>query len=162
MAENVNVAVVPSPEAPVVILDGSTLNIGSGGTLNTGAYAVIANYAPLAGATFTGQIQSTLANNTADGGGQIYLNGATGNRIDFNINGTAAPTSGTRSVGTKIVYYPLSGQVEYATGIESGALWNSIPAPANSFKWYAGTTNIATLSGAGALTASSFVKSGAD
>lgn len=36
--------------------DGSTLNIGAGGTLGTGAYATIANYAPLAGATFTGDI----------------------------------------------------------------------------------------------------------
>ena len=34
--------------------DGSTLNIGSGGTLGTGAYATIANYAPLASPTFTG------------------------------------------------------------------------------------------------------------
>jgi hypothetical protein len=34
--------------------DGSTLNIGTGGTLGTGAYATIANYAPLASPTFTG------------------------------------------------------------------------------------------------------------
>ena len=145
--------------------DSSTLNIGAGGTLGTGAFATIANYAPLAGATFTGQIQSTLANNTADGAGQVYLNGATGNRIDFNINGTASPSTGTRSAGTKIVYYPLNGQVEYATGIESGSLWNSVPA-ASSFKWYGGTTAVATLTGAGALTttgsvtASSIIKSG--
>ncbi len=36
--------------------DGSTLNIGAGGTLGTGAYATIANYMPLAGGTFTGGI----------------------------------------------------------------------------------------------------------
>jgi collagen type VII alpha len=41
--------------------DGSTLNIGAGGILGTGAYATIADYAPLAGATFSGQIQSTHA-----------------------------------------------------------------------------------------------------
>lgn len=140
--------------------DGVAINLGTtNGTLGTGAFATIANYAPLAGATFTGQIQSTLANNTADGGGQIYLNGATGNRIDFNINGTSAPTNGTRSAGTKVVYYPIASQVEYARGIESGALWDSVPA-ASSFKWYGGTTNIATLSGAGNLTANSFIKSG--
>jgi hypothetical protein len=34
--------------------DGSTLNIGGGGTLGTGAYATIANYALLASPTFTG------------------------------------------------------------------------------------------------------------
>ena len=34
--------------------DGSTLNIGTGGTLGTGAYATIANYAPLASPALTG------------------------------------------------------------------------------------------------------------
>lgn len=34
--------------------DGSTLNIGAGGTLATGAFATIANYATLASPTFTG------------------------------------------------------------------------------------------------------------
>ena len=36
--------------------DGSTLAIGTGGTLGTGAYATIANYAPLSGPTFTGTV----------------------------------------------------------------------------------------------------------
>jgi hypothetical protein len=58
----------------------------------------------------TGSFTSTRANNTADGLGQIYLNGATGNRIDFNNQGTASPAFTTRSVGTKLVLYPaLSG-----------------------------------------------------
>jgi hypothetical protein len=38
--------------------------------------------------TMTGQLISTRANSTATGGGQIYLNGTTGNRIDFNTSGT--------------------------------------------------------------------------
>lgn len=33
--------------------DGSTLNVGSGGTLGTGAFATIANYAPLSSPSFT-------------------------------------------------------------------------------------------------------------
>jgi len=138
--------------------DGSTLNVGSGGTLGTGAFATIANYAPLAGATFTGQIQSTLANSTSDGGGQIYLNGLTGNRIDFNANGVAAPAFTTRSVGTKLVLYPnmSASTVDYALGIESNNLWFSAGDSGRGFKWYSGTTNTASLSGAGAFTATSF------
>lgn len=99
----------------------------------------------------TGQIISTKANSTTTGGGQIYLNGATGNRIDFNQNGVAAPTFTTRSAGTKLVLYPSVGpsNVDYAFGIENNTLWSSVPDSGSQFKWYAGTTNIATLSGSG-------------
>lgn len=109
----------------------------------------------LTGATFTGQVQSTLAWNAADGQGQIYLNGTTGNRIDFSIAGLAAPAFTTRSAGTKIVLYPVVGasSVDYAIGVENNALWQSVGTSSNQFKWYAGTTNIATLTGAGAFSA---------
>jgi len=109
---------------------------------------------------FTGQISSTLANSTTTGGGQIYLNGATGNRIDFNINGVAAPTFTTRSVGTKLVLYPAVGasSVDYAFGIESSTLWSSVGAAGDQFKWYAGTTNIATLAGSGNFTATGILQ----
>lgn len=99
----------------------------------------------------SGQIQSTQANSTSDGGGQIYLNGATGNRIDFNVNGLSAPALTTRSTGTKIVLYPFvsASAVDYAFGIESNALWSSVPTTSQQFKWYAANTNIATLFGTG-------------
>jgi hypothetical protein len=105
----------------------------------------------------SGQFVSTQANNTANAGGQIYLNGATGNRIDFNANGIAAPAFTTRSAGTKIVYSPaISGSaVDYATGVETGSLWNSVPNTTDLFKWYGATTLAASLSGAGLLTLSS-------
>ena len=101
--------------------------------------------------TFAGQVISTRANSTADGAGQIYLNGATGNRIDFNQSGVAAPTTTTRSAGTKIVLFPniSATQVDYALGIDGSTFWSSVESSSASFKWYAGTTNIATLSGAG-------------
>ena len=101
----------------------------------------------------TGQFQSTQANSTTTGGGQIYLNGATGNRIDFNTNGIAAPSFTTRSAGTKIVLYPnVSGAtVDYAFGIDAFTLWSSVESSISQFKWYAGTTNIATLFGTGQL-----------
>jgi hypothetical protein len=104
--------------------------------------------------TFQGQIQSTQANSTTTGAGQIYLNGATGNRIDFNVNGVAAPTTTTRSAGTKIVLYPTSSpstQVDAGFGIDNNTLWSSVWQSTASFKWYAATTNIATLFGTGEL-----------
>lgn len=101
-----------------------------------------------------GQLKLSRANSTTTGGGQIYLNGATGNRIDFNTNGIAPPSFTTRSAGTKIVLYPQvdASNVDFAIGIESSTLWQSVGSTARQFKWYAGTTNIATLTGAGVLT----------
>ena len=114
--------------------------------------------------TFSSQIQSTQANSTTTGGGQIYLNGSTGNRIDFNTNGVAAPTFTTRSAGTKLVLYPaISGSAtDYAFGIENSTLWSSIPSATEQFRWYAATTNIATLSGGGNLTVSGTVTANSD
>jgi hypothetical protein len=97
------------------------------------------------------QLTLTKANNTADGGGQIYLNGATGNRIDFNGNGINPPSFTTRSTGTKMVLYPfVSGATtDFAFGLDLDVLWSSVPSSTQSFKWYAATTNIATLDGSG-------------
>ncbi len=131
-----------STSAPgAFILKNATGNVGIGTT------------DPSSQLHITGQFQSTQANSTATGGGQIYLNGATGNRIDFNTNGAAAPTFTTRSAGTKIVLYPSVGAslADYAFGIEAATLWSSIPDSSYRFKWYAGTTNIASLFGTGQL-----------
>jgi hypothetical protein len=150
-------------------LTGTSYNNSSAVTLGINATSAnTTNYVVQRGAsgefsagtiTSAGQLISTQANNTADGGGQIYLNGATGNRIDFNTNGTAAPTFTTRSAGTKIVLYPgvAASAVDFGFGIESSTLWSSVGTTSSQFKWYAGTTNIATLSGAGALSVSSTV-----
>ncbi len=109
------------------------------------------NFASTTGATFTGQIVSTLANSTTTGGGQIYLNGGTGNRIDFNVNGVAFPSTTTRSVGTKIVLYPQisASEVDYAIGIGSGTLWFSVPSSSNVFRWTAGTATRMQLDSGG-------------
>ena len=103
---------------------------------------------------YTNSFQST----TADGGGSIYLSNATNARIEFAVNGVAAPAFTTRSAGTKIVLYPQVGAAaaDYAIGIESGTYWESVPTSSQQFKWYAGTTNIATLAGTGVLTATGF------
>jgi len=105
----------------------------------------------------TGQVISTKTGSSTDGSGQVYLNGATSNRIDFNTNGTGAPAFTTRSAGTKLVLYPsLSGSVaDYAIGINAATMWSSIPENNSSFKfkWYGATTEVASLDGAGAFTA---------
>lgn len=101
-----------------------------------------------------GQIVSTRANSTATSAGQIFLNGATGNRIDWNTNGVAAPAFTDRSAGTKLVLWPAvnSTQADYGFGIDTSTLWASVPTTSQQFRWYGGTTLAATLSGAGALT----------
>ena len=95
-------------------------------------------------------ITSTDITTTSAGGGSLYLNGSN-NRIDFNTSGVSAPTFTTISTGTKIVLYPNVGaaSVDYALGIESGTMWSSVSTSANQFKWYAGTTSVASLSGTG-------------
>ena len=93
------------------------------------------------------------ANDVTTGGGQLYLNGVTGNHIDFNVNGVAAPTFTTRSAGTKIVLYPniTGSDVDIGLGVETNNLWFSTPNTGTGFKWYGGTTLAATLTGAGRL-----------
>jgi hypothetical protein len=110
----------------------------------------------------SGQLISTGIGTTITGGGQIYLNGATSNRIDFNTNGSGAPTFVTRSAGTKIVLYPGFGptKVDYGFGIDGLDLWSSVSAESGSFKWYAATTNISTLFGTGELVLGTTTKTG--
>ena len=95
-------------------------------------------------ATFLSQIISTQANNVATGSAQIYLNGATGNRIDFNSNGLANPAVSTRSVGTKILLRSaITGTtLDYAIGMANGVMWMSLPSTANtnSFRIISGST----------------------
>ena len=108
-------------------------------TANTGAFTTI---------TTTGTGSATT------GAGQIYLNGATSNRIDFAQAGLGDPNVTTRSEGTKIVLYPLvdGSGVDYAIGLTSGVLWNSVHDETRSFKWFANTSPVATLTGVGNFT----------
>jgi hypothetical protein len=111
-----------------------------------------------------GQITSTGVGNTDTNGGQIFLNGATLNRIDWNTNGTGAPEYTTRSAGAKVVLYPSIGgsATDYALGVEAGALWSGIPGndAGQFFKWYGGNVPIASLSGTGVFSATGNVVGG--
>ncbi len=141
------------------VVNSSLTSVGTLGQLNVSGVSTVGLLTATniwnAGITTSSRLILNGANNTADGGGQIYLNGATGNRIDFNTNGVAVPAFTTRSAGTKIVLYPnvSSSEVDYAFGIENNTLWGSIPQATNSFqhRWYAGTTKLADLKGSGEL-----------
>ena len=132
----------------------SITNSTAGTSPTTGALVVTGGVGVSGSIRTAGQFISTRANNTATGSSQIYLNGATGNRIDFSTVGQAAPSLGTRSVGTKIVLNPAISVSagDYALGTEAGAMWSSVSSSADSFIWYAANTNIASLNGSGNLT----------
>jgi hypothetical protein len=142
---NVTIAAVGNTTMTVT---GTGANIT--GTLNVTGNVIGGNISTI------GQITSTQAGNLSTGGGQLYLNGTGNNRIDFNTNGTGAPTFTTRSAGTKVVLYPITSvtNTDYALGVGSGTLWSGIPAADAGlfFRWYAGTTEVANLSGTGILT----------
>ena len=184
---NVNLSAVGN--ANVVVVTGTGMNVagtanitgniitgsGTGGNI-TGANVISANSGNFAttltvtgnilggNLTTTGQIVSNRAGNLSDGGGQLYLNGTGNNRIDFNSSGTGAPTFTTRSAGTKITLYPNEGAttVDYAIGVDSGTLWNSVPGldAGQYFKWYGGNTQVASLSGTGVFSATGNVSGG--
>jgi hypothetical protein len=149
----VNGGALGTPSSGTVTNLTGTASININGTVgattaNTGAFTTI---------SATGQISSTSAGSASTGAGQVYLNGATSNRIDWNTNGTGAPAFTTRSDGTKVVLYPAisASTVDYALGISAATMWSSIPEFSDSFKfkWYGATTEVASLNGLGAFTA---------
>ncbi|MHC1703669.1 MAG: tail fiber domain-containing protein [Tenuifilaceae bacterium] len=82
---------------------------------------------------------------------KIFLNSTTSNMIKFNDYGVAAPTTTTRSLGTKLVLYPgiSTTYTDYALGIEDWTMWLSVPNSSNLFKFYAGTAEIMRIQGNG-------------
>ncbi|MFH6786696.1 hypothetical protein [Methylobacterium sp. MA0201] len=82
----------------------------------------------------------------------------------------AAPSTGSRSAGTKLVLYPnvSATEADFAVGIEIGAMWHSIPHSGTFYRWYAGSTQRMQLDGngnlsaAGKITGTGFVSSAGD
>jgi hypothetical protein len=100
-----------------------------------------------------------LAGNTLNSGvvySSLTTLGSQVQPIQWTTSGVNSPTFTSSSVGTKLILYPAiaSNQADYAIGIDSATIWNSVPVNSSDFyfKWYGGTTNVATLTGAGALT----------
>jgi len=132
----------------------SSANI-AGGNITTGGSVSATGNVIGGNITTAGQLVSSKLGSSAANAGQIFLNGAGNNRIDFNTNGTAAPAYTTRSAGTKITLFPSVGatNADYAIGIDTSTLWNSVPGDDGSqfFKWYGGTTLVGSLSSTGVL-----------
>jgi hypothetical protein len=163
---NIRNANVYLPNATTLYSGQSTLDIANvnvttlsiGGAATALVLGATTGTLTLRNATVTtpGQIVSTRAGSATTGDGQIFLNGATSNRIDWAATGTGAPTFTTRTDGTKVVLYPaLSGStVDYAIGIDSATMWSSIPEATSgfNFKWYGAETLVANLSGTGNFT----------
>ena len=120
-------------------------------TANTGAFTTVTATSNI---STTAQFVSTVAGSASTNGGQIVLGGATSNRIDFAGVGLGDPSTSSRSAGTKIVLWPqIDGSgVDYAIGLTSGVLWNSVHDETKSFKWFANASPVATLTGGGNLT----------
>ena len=129
----------------------TTVNLGGGASaVNIGAAGSATTFVGnVTGSRFT----SNAAGSLAIGGGQVYLNGASSNRIDFSSQGTGNPAFDAPTAGTKVVLYPAAGAsaTDYALGISPATLWQSIPSTdtAMMFKWFGGTTTLAALSGSG-------------
>lgn len=94
---------------------------------------------------------STPTQSITGGGGLSLING-TSNLISFINNGFGTPAFTTRSLGTKIVLYNgIDGSdVDVALGVNSGVFWLSVPNSSNNFIFYAGQTQVASISGSGA------------
>ena len=120
---------------------------------NTRVLTALTGNVTIGNLSTTGQIVSTAPGSAETGAGQIYLNGATNNRIDWAATGTGAPAFTTRSNGTKVVLYPSisASTTDYAIGIDAATMWSSVPEYGDSFKfkWFGATTEIASLSGTG-------------
>jgi hypothetical protein len=128
---------------------GFSLLYGLGGTQAYGNSSIYVN--PSSSKLYSPTFVSSKAWNGNNGEGGLYLTGTTGVRIDFDSVGGGVPTFTTRSLGTRLMLFPGIGPaaVDYAIGLENLYIWNSVPTSDYGFKWYGGTTNIATLSGSG-------------
>jgi len=90
------------------------------------------------------------------GASKIQRGLTVGTILTMDNGGLGAPSFTSRSSGTRIVLWAGVGasSVDYAMGMNGDTFWSSIPTTnaITSFKWYAGTTNVATLNGQGLLT----------
>ena len=76
--------------------------------------------------------------------------------VFLNTNGLSVPVINTTSSGTRALLYcasNLTNSVDYAVGMATGTMWNSVPwnNAQNWFSWYGGNVQVANLTGAGAL-----------
>jgi len=133
----------------------STFNLvtGSVATLNIGGSAT----AITIGSGSSNSVMTLNGVITASSG-KIALTNAAGSLISFPVGGGAlgAPTFTNSSIGTRLLLYPSIGasSADWAIGMENQAMWFGVNVATTTprFKWYAGTTEIASLRGDGLFT----------
>ena len=133
----------PAPTANTAFVQGQS-----------GAGTIALQLQPSGGAVYTHN--STLddgSGNATFSGGTLQLSNGTSNTLLFSATGVAPPSNGTRSVGTKVVLYPVGATAcDFAIGIDGSTLWQSVAlGSGQSFKWYGGTGTVMVLGSAGSL-----------
>lgn len=116
---------------------GAIVRIGAGGLVGIGP--LVAGDVP---SVFTRRdVAEVIPSNWTFSGGLLSLTNATSNTIAFpSLGGYGPPTLTTRSIGTKATWWGRdapSTEFEYATGIDGGTLWASVPASGARFAWFA-------------------------
>lgn len=133
------------------------VSLTSGGTFYTAGGISITKSMFIGGQSYYSNNTKVGSVNTITGiegntnlNGDLVLYNSTSQGIYFNGTGSAIPSYTTRSLGSKIIYKPAMSisSCDYATGIASNSLWNSVPTT-NTFDYYIGTTNYITLSSSG-------------
>lgn len=117
--------------------------------INTGA--VLGERLEIGGSVKANKYLADGAGNATTNAGQIFLNGTTSNRIDYNTNGLALPTFTTRSDGTKIVFRAgvSASAYDYGVGVAPNTLWFTVPATNSFYAYYTGANVAARLGNAG-------------
>ncbi len=138
----------------ISVLGGSTLTVNSvGAHVNSALSITSLTLAGSANGITTLAAGNTTINGFLNVNRGISLANGTSNILDFAAAGVNAPTVDTLSSGTKLLLYPALSptQSDYAIGIDSATLWNSVPVNSDSFKfkWYGANTEVAFLDGVG-------------
>jgi cytoskeletal protein CcmA (bactofilin family) len=147
----INVASTANVGGAVTLRDSLTVNgavlisntLSSGNTTIAGFANVVNSLNVVGGTTLANTV--TIDGNTTITAGEFVLSNTVSKWINFQAAGIGAPTTTTRSVGTKAVLWNTVAPtaVDYAIGIESQAMWFSTATLADSnFKFYANTTLI--------------------
>ena len=127
------------------------------GTQTIAGAKTLSGAAIFSSATTSAPSVTLSAAGAAANSSQLAFTGGTMRSIDFGAAGLGLPSFTTnRTVGTKLILYNTfvnATTADYAIGISSGVLWNSVPLNSTtySFRWYGGETQIMSLRGDGLL-----------
>lgn len=135
-------------------------------TLSSGDVTTALGFTPISGytetdtlATVTGRGATTSTNLTFTGG-VLTLNNATSNRINFGLNGVAAPTFSSYSAGVKLVLYNSvqAADAGFTIGVANTNFFFTTGTTGSGYTFYGGLTAAMTISGTGNVVATGSVR----